>query len=100
LALTIIYDVLKDKINDGTKLFLVREFDKVLSLNLTEAQIKEDCQVNSELEQYILSKISERNEARKQKNFDNADKIREELLAKGIIIKDTKEGTVWSIQES
>ena len=39
--------------------------------------------------------IAERQEARKAKNFARADEIRDELLAKGIILKDTREGVVW-----
>jgi len=39
--------------------------------------------------------IKERNEARGNKNFDLADKIRDELKEKGIEIEDTKNGTIW-----
>ncbi len=39
--------------------------------------------------------IKERNEARGNKNFDLADKIRNELKEKGIEIEDTKDGTIW-----
>jgi len=39
--------------------------------------------------------IGERNEARREKNFARSDEIRQELLAKGIILEDTKEGTRW-----
>ena len=38
---------------------------------------------------------SERQEARKAKNFARADEIRDDLLAKGIILKDTREGVKW-----
>ena len=38
MAITIIYDLLKDDMNDKTKLALINDFDKVLSLNLTTAQ--------------------------------------------------------------
>ena len=34
-------------------------------------------------------------DAKKEKDFAKADAIREELLLKGIVIKDTREGTVW-----
>ena len=43
----------------------------------------------------ILKKIEERNEAKKNKNFELADKIRNELLEIGIILKDTREGTTF-----
>ncbi|HPP49577.1 MAG TPA: cysteine--tRNA ligase [Spirochaetota bacterium] len=43
----------------------------------------------------IEALIEERNKARKEKNFAKADAIRDELLQKGIILQDTKEGTRW-----
>ncbi|MGQ9843023.1 MAG: cysteine--tRNA ligase [Spirochaetota bacterium] len=46
----------------------------------------------------IESLIQERNKARKEKNFARADAIRDELLEKGIILQDTKEGTRWIIK--
>ncbi|HCL56681.1 MAG TPA: cysteine--tRNA ligase [Spirochaetia bacterium] len=47
------------------------------------------------LEEEILNLIEERNQARREKNFKKSDEIRELLLAKGILLKDTKEGTQW-----
>jgi len=44
----------------------------------------------------IESRINERNAARKNKDFATSDRIRDELLAKGIAIKDGPEGTTWS----
>ena len=39
--------------------------------------------------------IKERDDARREKDFDKADKIRKVLSEKNIILEDTKEGTVW-----
>lgn len=47
---------------------------------------------------YIESKITERAEAKKNKEFDVADKIRTELDEKGIILMDTAEGTKWDVK--
>ena len=44
----------------------------------------------------IEALIEERQQARKDKNFARADEIRDELLAKGIVLKDTREGVKWS----
>ncbi len=49
-------------------------------------------------ENYILEKIEERNKAKKNGNFSLADKIRNELSSKGILIEDQKEKTVWKIK--
>ena len=42
--------------------------------------------------------IELRKAAKKEKNFAEADRIRNELLEKGIVLKDTREGTLWEIQ--
>lgn len=42
--------------------------------------------------------IKERNNAKKNKDFERSDEIREELKAKGIILEDTREGTTWSVE--
>ena len=52
---------------------------------------KEDEILDSDIE----ALIAERQAARKEKNFARADEIRDELLAKGIVLKDTREGVQW-----
>ena len=92
--LTLVYDVLKDdELTDFTKLYLIDDFDKVLSLNL----IDEEKEVDSEMEAYIISKIEERNQAKKDKNYALADSIRNELLEKNIRLVDSREGTTYEI---
>ena len=92
--LTLVYDVLKDEgLTDFTKLYLIDDFDKVLSLNL----IEEEQEVDSELESYILEKIEERNQAKRDKNYSLADSIRDELLERGIRLVDSREGTTYEI---
>ena len=93
-ALTILFDVLKADINNGTKLKLIASFDKVLGLDLLKEETKE---IDEELKKYILSKIEERNNAKKNKDFILADNIRTELLEKGITLKDTREGTIYEV---
>lgn len=97
-AITVIYDVLRSDINDMTKLKLIKSFDEVLSLDLLKDHGNDkESSVDSELKEYILAKIEERKAAKKEKDFAKADAIRDELAAKGIQIKDTREGTVWEI---
>ena len=69
----------------------------MLSLNLTTAHAAktEDNGVDAQLEAFILEKIEERKAAKKEKDFAKADAIRAELLAKGIVIEDTREGVKW-----
>ena len=92
---TLVYDVLKDdSLTDGTKRSIIEKFDEVLSLDLTVVEEKE---VAADLENEILAKIEERKEAKKNKDFAKADSIRDELLAKGIKLIDTREGTTYEI---
>lgn len=100
MAITVVYDVVKADISGKTKLALLNAFDKVLSLNLTTAGAKlleAGTSVDSDLESFIQEKIAERVAAKKEKDFARADAIRDELLAKGVAIKDTREGVVWEL---
>ena len=94
LMLTTLYDVIKSDLNNNTKLYLIKDFDSVLSLSLLE-----DEKISKELEDYVLSKIEERNQAKKEKNYALADSIRDELLSKNIVIKDTREGTTFEVRK-
>ncbi len=92
-TLTLLYDLLKDNsVNGTTKLELIKSWDQVFSLDL----LKED-EIDKNLEIYILSKIDERNEAKKNKNYELSDQIRNELLEKGIELIDTREGTKYKV---
>ena len=95
-AITILYDVLKSDINNDTKLELIKEFDKVLSLDL----LKEEEQIiDKELLNKINSLIEKRNNAKKEKNYEEADRLRNELLEMNVVIKDTREGTTFEIKK-
>ncbi len=97
LGLSLIYDVLKADINDATKLAIINDFDRVLSLDLTRLEPKEDTYSNVTDEElaFINDMLARRAEAKAAKDFATADAIRQELLDKGIAIKDTREGAVW-----
>lgn len=94
-AISVIYDVLKAETNDLTKYELIKDFDRVLGLELT-TETNNTSEVDTE---FINSKIEERNEAKKNKNYELADQIRNELLEMGIILKDTREGTTFEIKK-
>jgi cysteinyl-tRNA synthetase len=48
-------------------------------------------------ESAVQARIDARNAARKEKNFKEADRIRDELAAMGVVLKDSKDGTTWEI---
>lgn len=92
--LTLVYDVLKDEeLTDFTKLYLIEDFDKVLSLDLTS----DEKEVDQDLESYIQNKIEERNIAKQNKDYEKADSIRDELLEKGIRLIDSRDGTTYEL---
>ena len=97
LAVTALYDVLKAKISDGAKLQLIEEFDSVLSLGLKEAaeKARAEADVPQEGDAEIDALVAARTAAKKAKNFAEADRIRDELKAMGIVLVDSKEGTTW-----
>ena len=94
-CITLIYDLLKDEsVNNTTKIELIKAWDTVLSLDLLK---KEETEIDEELLSYINQKIEERKEAKINKDYELADSIRKELEEKGIILKDTREGTTFEI---
>lgn len=97
MAITVLYDMLKDDISDSTKYALAESFDEVLSLDLTTAYAAKEAEnaIDAELESYVLARIEERTAAKKAKDFAKADAIRNELLEKGIVLEDTREGVKW-----
>jgi len=116
LAVTALYDVLKAKISDTAKLYLIADFDRVLSLGLIEAAKREnDKKAAAEAEkeavkaayladkgltpEWVGEQLSARAAAKAEKNWGEADRIRDELKACGIVIKDSKEGASWEIDQ-
>lgn len=101
MAITVLYDMLKADMSEATKFALAESFDEVLSLDLAVAHERKaaDSGVDAEFEAYILGKIEERKAAKKEKDFARADAIRDELMAKGVTLKDTREGVVWELKK-
>ena len=92
-ALTILYEVLKANISSNTKLKLIENFDKVLSLDL----LKND-EVDEELKTKITNLIEERKKFKQEKNYEKADEIRKQIEDLGVSIKDTRDGVeiIWN----
>ncbi len=91
-ALTILYDVLKDKmITDATKYDLIKKFDTVLSLGLFEDE-EIDNKMNTA---YIEKMIEKRRLAKENKNYEEADAIRNQLLKEGIRLIDNRDGVTY-----
>ena len=98
LAITAVYDVLKAKTNGATKLAALADFDYVLGLDLIvaadkvrAARPKEEWESDPEIDALVAARA----EAKKSKNWAEADRIRDELKAQGIEIIDTPQGAKW-----
>lgn len=70
--------------------FFITQMGKMLGLFVTPEKEKQSLD-----EQTILQLIQERNHARTEKKYNQADEIREKLYESGIILEDTKDGTIW-----
>ena len=116
LAVTALYDVLKGDISDATKLYLIADFEQVLSLGLIEAARAEQekaAQAEAEKEAqkdayladkgitraWVDEKLAERARAKADKDWATADAVRDELKALGIVIKDSKNGASWETEQ-
>ncbi len=110
LAVTAVYDVFKAKTNDATKLAAIGDFDRVLSLDLIargeqkRQELKRQAVTagqftvvseSGESDPEVEAKILARQEAKKAKNFAEADRIRDELKAAGIEVTDIPHGAKW-----
>ena len=110
LAVTALYDVLKAKTNDATKLAAIADFDKVLSLDLIAKADKKREELkkqavaagqftivseSGESDPQVEALIQARQDAKKAKNFAEADRIRDELKAAGIELTDIPHGAKW-----
>ena len=89
VAMSVVWDVIKNP-NKSKKLQnLLLKFDEVLGLNLKDYKKEENV-----LPEEIQSLVNERNEARLNKNWAESDRIRDLLIEKGYTVKDSKEGTI------
>ncbi|MDH5655938.1 MAG: cysteine--tRNA ligase [Spirochaetia bacterium] len=77
-------------------LLFLYQLDRILDTVdfLPESRL-EKSESNDELEKWVSEMIEKRIQARKDKDFNRADEIRDELLSKNIRLKDTPQGTVW-----
>ena len=95
-AITAVYDVLRDGTNSATKLALIKEFDKVLSIGLianAEKLNKAAENADDDLPEEVKKLAEERKAARKEKNFALADELRDKITALGYVVEETRQGT-------
>ncbi len=89
IAMSVVWDVIKNPKKSKKMQELLLKFDEVLGLNIKEYKKQENI-----LPDEIKDLVNKRNEARKEKNWSESDRIRDLLIEKGYIVKDSKEGTI------
>ncbi|MBR6874245.1 MAG: cysteine--tRNA ligase [Ruminococcus sp.] len=95
-AVTALYDVFKADTNAATKLALIEDYDRVLSLGLIEkARALKAGQeaAQSDIPAEVMELVEQRKQARKDKNFALADELRDRITAMGYSIRETRQGT-------
>ena len=109
MGVTMLYDALKAQANDVTKRAILESFDSVLGLSLLEkadalraeqakaqtATADGGFTITGEGDAEIDALVLRRAQAKKAKDFAEADRIRDELKQQGVEVTDTKEGASW-----
>ena len=94
MAITAVYNVLKSDANAKTKLALMEDFDKVLSIGLIEkAKALSESSAEEKIPDEILQLVEQRKEARKAKDFARADALRDKISELGYVVEETRQGT-------
>ncbi len=89
VAMSVVWEIIKNPKKSKKLQELLLKFDEVLGFNLKEYK-KQDNSLPDE----ILDLVNQRNEARINKDWTESDRIRDILIDKGYIIKDSKDGTI------
>ena len=91
-ALSVLWGVLKDnEVPDSEKLAAVRYMDEVLGLKLDEVKKSDE---DNTLDPELAELLNARTQAKKDKNWAEADRIRDVFAQKGYVVKDTPQGPV------
>ena len=101
LAITAVYDALKLNVSGATKRAIIEDYDRVLALDLLTPFVTEEKKADEnggdDKDPEIMAQIALRAEAKKNKNYAEADRIRNELASRGITLIDTPQGTTYKI---
>lgn len=89
VAISIVWEIAKEKEKSNDFYELIKKFDSVLSLDLDKND-KGDINIPEDIKLIL----NERKDARKNKNFVKSDELRDKLKELGYIVKDTKDGQI------
>ena len=88
VAMSVIWDVVKNPNKSKQLADLLLEFDKVLGVDINRAEEKQEITLPDD----IAKLLEERKKAREEKDWALSDELRDVLKGKGYLVKDTKEG--------
>lgn len=93
-AITALYDVFKADTNTATKLAVIEDFDKVLSIGIIDRANKLiAAKAQEDIPQEVMTLVEQRKAARAAKDFALADKLRDEISQMGYIVEESRQGT-------
>lgn len=92
-ALVVLSEVASHSISPGEKVALLKKWDRVLALDLDREVVE-----MSELPPGAAEKITQREKARSAKDWETADRLREELDKDGVEVIDASGGTRWTVK--
>ena len=90
VAMSIVWEIIRNPKKSKKLQNLLLKFDEVLGLDLKKKKKNKTSDFPEEINELLL----QRNEARKNKNWEESDRIRDILIKKGYLVKDNKEGTI------
>lgn len=94
-AMSVVWEIIRNEKKSEDFADLLEKFDMALGLDLKNAkQYIKNKIVNDEISQEVMDLVELRKQAKQNKNWEEADKIRNEILQKGYNIKDTSDGTI------
>ncbi len=93
-ALAVVWETAKSDLSQKEKTSLLLDFDKVLGLDLGKSKVKsQKLKIKNIKDNEIKRLLLEREKLRKEKKWDEADKIRKQIEKKGFIVEDSQAGS-------
>jgi cysteinyl-tRNA synthetase len=99
------FEALSDDLNTPAAIASLHQADEMALagglgfLGFSNVQMKIAAKMDDALVTFVAQAIEARNAARKAKNFAESDRIRDALLAKGVVLKDGPQGTTWEVKK-
>ena len=101
-ALGILWELAKVKTPSDAVYRLILDFDTITALDLDkepEPEAVKEPEVDPVLDAEVKEQIALRTQAKKEKNYAEADRIRKALADRGILLIDTPQGTTWKLAD-